>query len=165
MKDRIATHPGRVTLIPVSGQSNTYDMTMADQPTEEGTPLNKALFDRVIAAVGTTATASGGTDGVDYTLAGDGGFTLLDGATIRFRLHTTSGASPKINVNGTGQKYLRSANGVAMQSTPAGAWVVATYSSTLDFFVLASSAKNPRYTPLLYDAFLGYSPLYLEVAI
>lgn len=41
MKDRIPVYPGRVTLTPVSGQANTYDMTRADQPTEEGTPLNK----------------------------------------------------------------------------------------------------------------------------
>ena len=41
MKDRSPLYPGRVTLTPVSGQANTYDMTRADQPTEEGTPLNK----------------------------------------------------------------------------------------------------------------------------
>lgn len=158
MVDRIPTHAGRVQLTPVSG--NIYDMTMADEPTEIGTPLNKALFDHVIAAVGTTAGTA-----TALTLAGDGGFGLTDGATIRFKLHTESGTSPTINVNNTGAKALKSANGIAMPTTPAGAWVTATYSSTLDFFVLASSSKNPRYTPLLYDAFLGYSPLYLEVAI
>ena len=160
MKDRIPLNPGRVKLTPVEGETDLFDMEMADNPTELGTALNKSLFDHVIAAVGTTAGTA-----TALTLAGDGGFGLVDGATIRFKLHVQSGASPTINVNGTGAKPLRSANGVAMQSTPAGAWVVATYSSTLDFFVLASSAKNPRYTPLLYDAFLGYSPLYLEVAI
>lgn len=160
MKDRIPLNPGRVRLTPVTGETNLFDMEMADNPTELGTALNKALFDHAFAAIGTTAGTA-----TALTLAGDGGFSLVDGATIRFKLHTQSGASPTINVNGTGAKPLRSANGIAMQSTPAGAWVVATYSSTLDFFVLASSAKNPRYTPLLYDAFLGYSPLYLEVAI
>lgn len=40
MKDRIPLHAGRVQLVPVSG--NLYDMTMADDPTEAGTPLNKA---------------------------------------------------------------------------------------------------------------------------
>lgn len=44
MKDRIPLYPGRVTLTPVSGQANTYDMTRADQPTEEGTPLNKGTL-------------------------------------------------------------------------------------------------------------------------
>ena len=32
-------------MVPVSGQSNTYDMTRADLPVQEGTPINKALFD------------------------------------------------------------------------------------------------------------------------
>ena len=42
MKDRIPLYPGRVKLTPVDGQENAYDMTRADQPTQEGTPLNKA---------------------------------------------------------------------------------------------------------------------------
>ena len=42
MKDRIPTKPGRVQLVPVTGQTNLYDMTMADEPTEAGTALNKA---------------------------------------------------------------------------------------------------------------------------
>lgn len=44
MKDRIPTHSGRVTLKPVAGQADTYDMQRADQPTQEGTPLSKATF-------------------------------------------------------------------------------------------------------------------------
>ena len=44
MKDRIATNPGRVRLVPVPGQTNTYDMTMADNPTEQGTALNKGTL-------------------------------------------------------------------------------------------------------------------------
>lgn len=43
--DRVPAHPGRVTLIPVAGQANTYDMARADNPTETGTPLDKATFD------------------------------------------------------------------------------------------------------------------------
>ena len=44
--DRIPTYPGRVKLTPVSGQTNVYDLVRADQPVEEGTPLNKLLFDQ-----------------------------------------------------------------------------------------------------------------------
>lgn len=44
MKDRIPTYPGRVKLLPVAGQENTYDMVRADSPTQEGTPLNKATL-------------------------------------------------------------------------------------------------------------------------
>lgn len=42
MQDRISAYPGRVKLTPVAGQADTYDLTRADQPTQEGTPLNKA---------------------------------------------------------------------------------------------------------------------------
>lgn len=44
MQDRIPLHPGRVRLTPVAGQENTYDMTLADEPQTEGTPLNKATL-------------------------------------------------------------------------------------------------------------------------
>ena len=44
MQDRVPLYPGRVKLITVSGQENTYDMVRADEPTQEGTPLNKATF-------------------------------------------------------------------------------------------------------------------------
>lgn len=47
VKDRIPTYPGRVNLSPVPGQANVYDMTRADQPTETGTPLNRALFEQI----------------------------------------------------------------------------------------------------------------------
>lgn len=44
MQDRISLYPGRVKMTPVAGQANTYDMERADDPTQEGTPLNKATF-------------------------------------------------------------------------------------------------------------------------
>ena len=44
MQDRVSLYPGRVKLEPVAGQANLYDLTRADQPTQEGTPLNKASF-------------------------------------------------------------------------------------------------------------------------
>lgn len=44
MKDRVSLYPGRVKLTPVSGQENTYGMVRADEPTQEGTPLNKATL-------------------------------------------------------------------------------------------------------------------------
>ena len=45
IKDRIPTYPGRVQLKPVDGQPNTYDMTRADAPIEEGTPINKSTLE------------------------------------------------------------------------------------------------------------------------
>ena len=44
MQDRVPLYPGRVTLTPVAGQENTFDMARADQPTQEGAPLNKATL-------------------------------------------------------------------------------------------------------------------------
>ena len=50
MKDRVPTYPGRVILNPVAGQENTYDIVRADEPQQEGTPLNNAtLLDDVTA--------------------------------------------------------------------------------------------------------------------
>lgn len=59
MQDRVPLYPGRVKLTPVSGQENTYDMVRADEPTQEGTPLNKAtlLKDATAEMFGLDATA------------------------------------------------------------------------------------------------------------
>ena len=59
MQDREPTYPGRVTLTPVYGLANTYDMERADQPLQEGTPLNKAslLKDATAALFGKTNAA------------------------------------------------------------------------------------------------------------
>lgn len=54
MKDRIPTYPGRVQLLPVAGQENIYDMTMADDPKQLGDPPTKAnlLQDATASALG-----------------------------------------------------------------------------------------------------------------
>lgn len=44
MENRQPTYPGRVKLTPVPGSTDLYDMERADQPTAEGTPLNKATL-------------------------------------------------------------------------------------------------------------------------
>lgn len=44
VEDRVSTYPGRVVLNPVAGAENTFDMVRADQPINEGTQINKALF-------------------------------------------------------------------------------------------------------------------------
>lgn len=46
VEDRVSTYPGRIHLTPVAGQTNVYDMSRADEPVQEGTPLNKALLDQ-----------------------------------------------------------------------------------------------------------------------
>lgn len=44
MQDRIPLYPGRVKMTPVAGQANTFDLVRADDPTQAGTPLNKATL-------------------------------------------------------------------------------------------------------------------------
>ena len=51
MKDRTSMYPGRVKLVPVEGMANTYTLSWADEPQQEGTPLNKAtLLSDIVAA-------------------------------------------------------------------------------------------------------------------
>lgn len=61
MQDRVPTYPGRIKLTPVSGQTNVYDVEMFDEPTVDGTPLNKATFlpDSVVTAIQNTTGVSG----------------------------------------------------------------------------------------------------------
>ena len=52
MQDRVPTHPGRVKLTPVPGQTNMFDLVRADDPLEEGTPLCKKTLLRDVTAAG-----------------------------------------------------------------------------------------------------------------
>lgn len=60
MQDRVSQYPGRIKLVPVSGQENVYDMEWADGATVEGTPLNKAnlLTDATATAIGLNSSAT-----------------------------------------------------------------------------------------------------------
>lgn len=46
--DRVPKYAGRIKLTPVSGQADVFTMTRADEPTVEGTPLDKATLDSII---------------------------------------------------------------------------------------------------------------------
>lgn len=46
--DRVPTYAGRILLTPVDGMPDTFTMSRADEPTVEGTPIDKALFDSII---------------------------------------------------------------------------------------------------------------------
>lgn len=46
--NRVPTYAGRIILTPVEGMPDTFTMTRADEPTVEGTPIDKALFDSII---------------------------------------------------------------------------------------------------------------------
>ncbi|MCH5159565.1 MAG: hypothetical protein J1F66_01785 [Clostridiales bacterium] len=52
LKDRKATNPGRVKLRNVStGAETTYDLTLADNPTEQGTPITKQTLEALKAEI------------------------------------------------------------------------------------------------------------------
>ena len=77
VKDRIPTYPGRVKLTPVSGETNTYTLERADMPIEEGTKINKVLFDSkadtlsqdVIVYVDASGSDANGTGAIDAPFA------------------------------------------------------------------------------------------------
>ena len=70
IKNRVPTYPGRVKLLPVEGQAGIYTMTRADEPTEPGTAVNKALLDAI------------GVHQLDYAKSGTvHALTGLNGAT------------------------------------------------------------------------------------
>lgn len=142
MKNRESLYPGRIKLIPVDAANGIYDLIRADEPQEPGTPLNKKLLDFAVAACGVTAGTA-----TAYTLDDEfGGFELVDGAKVNFRLHTASGQNPTININGTGAKPLVNAYGGTMPiATPAGTWIDAVYSSVADAYIIAAG-KSPVIT-------------------
>lgn len=84
MKDRIPLYPGRVKMTPVSGQANTYDMVRADEPTQEGTPLNKATLLK-----DATAALYGKTDAVPDDLFQTLSKSVLAQVTAKYTKHTT----------------------------------------------------------------------------
>ena len=139
MKNRESLYPGRVKLTPVDAANGIYDLVRADEPQEEGTPLNKKLLDFAVAACGVTAGTA-----TAYTLDDEfGGFELVDGAKVNFRLHVASGVNPTLNVNGTGAKALKTVLGDAMPSAiPAGMWVDAKYSTVADDYILSGGSVS-----------------------
>lgn len=107
MKDRVPLYPGRVKLTPVAGQANTYDMSRADSPQQEGTPLNKEslLTDATAAAFGLGADATPN-DVLNILKAG-----VLHGTTGEYIKCNTIGDLPvgetvSLNVNGEAREFL-----------------------------------------------------------
>lgn len=70
VEDRVSTYPGRIKLTAVSGQTGVYDMVRADEPVQEGTPLNKALLDQKAYTLTSDVTVYVSTTGSDAD--GDG---------------------------------------------------------------------------------------------
>lgn len=128
MKDRIVQYPNRYKLTQVSG--NIYDLT--PEPgivTEPGTPLNKALFDKMLAAIGQT---SGSASALTLT-APD--FSLLDGVVVRFKTHVAVPKGATLNVNGTGAKPIIGISGKGV-AIAAGSYCTVVYNATSGNFIL-----------------------------
>lgn len=136
MKNRESLYPGRVKLTPVDAASGIYDLVRADEPQEPGTPLNKKLLDFAVAACGVTAGTA-----TAFTLDDEfGGFELVDGAKVNFRLHVESGAGATLNINNTGAKKIVSITGAELANgVIAGTWITAVYSQEPDAYVIQSA--------------------------
>lgn len=105
IKNRVPAYPGRVKLLPVAGQADTYTMTRADAPTEPGTPVNKALLDAI------------GVHTLDYAKSGTvHGLTGLNGAAgvIACQFKATAGFAAGDSVTVDGAAYtVKLSNGKA----------------------------------------------------
>lgn len=60
VNDRVSTYPGRVKLIKADGSFEYVTLERADAPTQEGTPINKALFDSIKADLDDKVSVLGG---------------------------------------------------------------------------------------------------------
>lgn len=99
MKDRVPTKPGRVLLTPENGSAPFYAvMTRADEPTQEGDPLNKntLLKDATAARFGLGPEAV--PDDV-FLASASALFTLLDNITVEKIAESATWVAPKSVLN------------------------------------------------------------------
>lgn len=109
-------------------------LVLKNQVITAGMAVDKAAMDECLAASGTTAGSA-----TAFTLV-QPNFTLFDGALVRIKLHVDSGATPTLNVNGTGAKKLMQSKTKPFKAgIPAGTWVTFVYSSDFGFFLQQGS--------------------------
>lgn len=127
IKDRVPRYPGRYKITPVEGKPDFFDLVRADEPTEPGTPLDKATLDGItknrltgryydLSASKVTLSTSGGafnplpvswnttTEGANsggYSVTASGGISTIyrafDGATSTY--WSTSSKEPWIRLD------------------------------------------------------------------
>ena len=92
--DRVPTYPNRVKITKSNGTSEYVTWERADEPTVEGTPINKALFDSIAADQGLASAKT-------VYVSGSGSNTLGDGSSTNPYATITKALStlPK-NLNG-----------------------------------------------------------------
>ena len=104
--NRIVQHPGRVTMTPVSGQSDTYDVSRAEGTvTQAGTPFDASTFNGVVDEYGMFyGSCSSSADALAKVVTCPG-FALENGASIAVYFENGQEAADEncsLNVNGTG---------------------------------------------------------------
>lgn len=155
MQDRASLYPGRVKLVPVAGQENTYDMVRADSPTQEGTPLNKGtlLKDATAALFGL------GADAVpDEVLA------LLN--SLVKNAQTSADEKAKIQTGsyvGTGTYGAGNPCSLTFDFVPKFLYIKSTNSSSAGFFLphtLTNTFKSFAYQGFIQDTAIQSSNCY-----
>lgn len=68
VKDRVSTYPGRVKITRADGSSEYVTIERADAPTQEGTPINKALFDSILSDLNDKFSKLGGSINGNLTI-------------------------------------------------------------------------------------------------
>lgn len=112
-------------------------LVLKNQVITAGMAVDKVAMDECLAASGTTAGSA-----TAFTLV-QPNFTLFDGALVRIKLHVDSGATPTLNINGTGAKALMQSKTKPFRAgIPAGTWVSFVYSSDFGFFLQQGSSEN-----------------------
>ena len=102
----------------------------------KGTLKNKAKFDELLAASGTTAGTA-----TALTLDQEG-FNLRDGAVVRIKLHTDLQGGATLNVAGTGAKPLLTVTGDHAEGFPAGTWLEAVYSAATGAYMIPGGGSG-----------------------
>lgn len=160
--DRQPAQPNRRQIIPEGGGTPTYvTVAYADEPTVDGTLINKAVLDEFLAATGiTTGTASA------LVLVQEG-FVLADGASIRIRPHVAiTNAAATLNVAGTGAKSIIKMTGSAILRIAQNAWVTLVYSEPLSAWILQSDmAQDPTLTSLNMAGNITMNNNYIDGAL
>ena len=138
-KNRVPTRPNRKKITPENGAAYYAVVERADEPTEEGTVVNKEMLDEFLAASGTTAGS-----GTAFTLAQDG-FSLFDGALVRVKLNRDMVAGATLNVNSTGAKAIVDAAGNAITTgAKSGYWLDLIYNSGAGRYVIVGGDNTGR---------------------
>lgn len=152
MQDRVPVNPGRVLITPENGSAAYYaTMTRADNPTQEGTPLNKAslLKDATAALFGL------GTDAVpDDALSAIK--TLIDGANANANAKAKFATG---SYTGTGTYGASNPNGLMFDFAPKFIFITA-YSAGYTNVVQAMLAQGQGrvvYSSVSNNSAMSYS--------